>query len=90
MNKNKSISGKIVYKEEIFSGTITFENTINDIKYEEDKIYNKYIIPGFIDLHCHGGNGHDSMEGLKSIKKSRNIICPMVRLLYIQPQLQQI
>ena len=69
MNKNKSISGKIVCKEEIFSGTITFENTINNIKYEEDKIYNKYIIPGFIDLHCHGGNGHDSMEGLKSIKK---------------------
>ena len=27
------------------------------------------IIPGFVDLHCHGGQGFDTMAGLSSIKK---------------------
>lgn len=33
----------------------------------------EYIVPGFIDIHCHGGNGHDAMdstyEALKGISK---------------------
>ena len=69
MNKNKSIRGKIVCEEGIISGTIIFEDIIKDLKYEKGKNYDKYIIPGFIDLHCHGGNGYDSMEGIESIIK---------------------
>ena len=37
-------------------------------KIEKDKNYKNYIVPGFVDLHCHGGNGYDCMEGLDSIK----------------------
>ena len=22
----------------------------------------EYIVPGFIDIHCHGGNGYDTMD----------------------------
>ena len=33
----------------------------------------EYIVPGFIDIHCHGGNGYDTMdstyEALKGISK---------------------
>ena len=33
----------------------------------------EYIVPGFIDIHCHGGNGYDTMdstqEALKEISK---------------------
>ena len=69
MNNVQEISGKIVCDEEIISGTIIFEDIIKDLKSAKDKNYTNYIIPGFIDLHCHGGNGYDSMEGLQSIKK---------------------
>jgi len=39
-----------------------------------DNVYKgKYIVPGFIDIHCHGGNGYDTMdathEALKEISK---------------------
>ena len=30
------------------------------------------IIPGFIDLHCHGGGGFDTMNGIQSIVKMSN------------------
>ena len=33
----------------------------------------EYVVPGFIDIHCHGGNGYDTMdstqEALKEISK---------------------
>ena len=73
MIKTQEISGKIVCGEDIISGTIIFEDIIKDLKSEKDKNYTNYIIPGFIDLHCHGGNGYDSMEGLQSIKKNIGI-----------------
>ena len=69
MNKTREISGKIICGEDIISGTIIFEDIIKDLKSEKDTNYTNYIIPGFIDLHCHGGNGYDSMEGIQSIKK---------------------
>ena len=43
---------------------------INKYKSENTKIIDlkgSTIIPGFIDLHCHGGNGFDTMDGLDSI-----------------------
>jgi len=69
MIKTQEISGKIVCGEDIISGTIIFEDIIKDLKFEKNKNFTNYIIPGFVDLHCHGGNGYDSMEGLESIKK---------------------
>ena len=72
MSKSKSISGKIVIGNEIKSGTIFFKEIINKIIFDEKNSYENYIIPGFIDLHCHGGIGYDSMEGLDSIIKMSN------------------
>ena len=76
MIKTQEISGKIVCGEDIISGTIIFEDIIKNLKFEKNKNYTNYIIPGFVDLHCHGGKGYDSMEGLQSIKKQR--IIPVV------------
>lgn len=67
MSKNLSLSGKIIFEDNLLSGSVYFEDTINEIKIENDKNYDNYIIPGFVDLHCHGGKGCDSMEGLESI-----------------------
>lgn len=52
---NNKISGNIVdiKKEDIYPGTIEFDNKkIIDIK-EEKKDYKNYITPGFIDSHIH-------------------------------------
>ena len=37
------------------------KKTANFVSY--DNIHKgEYIVPGFIDIHCHGGNGHDTMD----------------------------
>ena len=68
MNKNMNkISGKIVANEKIFPGTLHFTDKIIDILESDDIQSSNLIIPGFIDLHCHGGNGFDTMDGLDAI-----------------------
>jgi len=63
------ISGKIINYNESFLGEIIFDNNIKNISKLLDIKDEQYIIPGFIDLHCHGAMGHDTMMGLQSIKK---------------------
>ena len=66
MNK---ISGKIINYNETFLGEVLFDKYIKDINKIESSTFDQYIIPGFVDLHCHGGLNHDTMQGLESIKK---------------------
>jgi len=64
-----SIKGKIINYNESFNGEILFNKQIEKI-YKSEKVDDHVIIlPGFVDLHCHGGNGFDTMEGCESIKK---------------------
>jgi len=39
--------------------------------YKEIDAKGNYLIPGFVDLHCHGGNGYDFMDG--TIKSNEEI-----------------
>ena len=65
MNKN---SGKIINHDGSYIGTIEFSDKIESIDIDIDKQsdFENLIIPGFIDLHCHGGNGFDTMAGFSS------------------------
>ena len=63
------ISGTIINHNSVYDGEIDFDKTIKEIKKNKNNKVNNYIIPGFIDLHCHGGNGFDTMDGWNSIKK---------------------
>ena len=69
MSNINKIAGKIVNYNSSFNGTIFFDNEIQKIENNTNIQSNKIIIPGFIDLHCHGGNGFDVMEGSESIEK---------------------
>ena len=69
MSKNLHLAGKIVIQDKIVNGSIKFNDTISDINIENERNYSNYIVPGFVDLHCHGGNGYDSMEGIDSINQ---------------------
>ena len=62
-----SLKGNIINFDESFSGEIIFDKKINKINRSNLKTDN-FIIPGFIDLHCHGANGFDTMDGWNSIK----------------------
>ena len=64
-----SVKGKIVNYNESFNGEILFNKKIEKIRKEEKVDTNLIILPGYIDLHCHGGNGFDTMDGSESIKK---------------------
>ena len=58
----EEISGNIVdvLNNEIYSGTIFIENgKIKNIQ-RDNKKYQNYIIPGFIDSHIHVESTHDS------------------------------
>ena len=69
MSSLKKVSGKIVNHNEIFCGNISFDNKFQKIDRTKSNNFDQYIIPGFIDLHCHGAINNDTMQGLKSIKK---------------------
>ena len=64
MNK---ISGKIINYNGAYDGTIEFTDKIESINKNDSTNSQNIIIPGFIDLHCHGGNSYDTMAGLQSI-----------------------
>ena len=66
MNK---ISGKIINHNSSYTGTIEFSDKLESINKEKNSDFENIIIPGFVDLHCHGGNGLDTMAGISSIKE---------------------
>ena len=63
----KKISGTIVNYDSTFEGEIEFDDNIQNLKTTKNENSHNYIIPGFIDLHCHGGEGFDTMDGKESI-----------------------
>ena len=67
MTYQNKVSGKIINHNSSFIADLYFSEKINELKINDSHDYNNIIIPGFIDLHCHGGNGFDVMEGSKSI-----------------------
>ncbi|MBQ4317020.1 MAG: N-acetylglucosamine-6-phosphate deacetylase [Clostridia bacterium] len=57
------LSGKVITPDGIIDGSVSFENgLISEIK-EGTAENNYYIAPGFIDIHVHGGGGHDFLDG---------------------------
>ena len=66
-NFNK-VSGKIINYNDSYFGEITFDENILNINNREETNSENDIIPGFVDLHCHGGGGFDTMDGVQSIQ----------------------
>ena len=57
------LSGKIITPQGITEGFVSYENGIIDSVKSEKSENSYYIAPGFIDIHIHGGGGHDFMDG---------------------------
>ena len=69
MTSSNKISGKIINYNDSYPGEIIFDENIISINKIEDKNSKNFIIPGFVDLHCHGGGGFDTMDGVQAIQK---------------------
>ena len=67
MTDQNKVSGKIINYNSSYIGDVYFKEKIIDLKIKDSEDYDNIIIPGFIDLHCHGGNGFDVMGGSQSI-----------------------
>lgn len=65
MSVNKQVHGNVLTEDGWVRGEICFDGRIVDIQGSEaDPARNgeDYILPGFIDLHVHGGGGCDMMD----------------------------
>ena len=70
-------NGKIILPERILEGyDVVIENgIISEITNRKEKnekivdLQNKYLAPGFIDLHTHGAGGYDFMDGTEAAIK---------------------
>src|SRR6266487_3845602 len=72
----KIFNGKIITPYKIINGgtilvtgdtiTVVSESNIETEDAIEINAEGKYIAPGFIDIHVHGGGGHDFMDGTET------------------------
>ncbi len=63
------LSGQIVLPDCVMPGTVRFEESgIQTITPSHDA-GRRYILPGFIDCHVHGGDGADTMDGVAAIRR---------------------
>uniref|UniRef100_UPI00313B4821 amidohydrolase family protein n=1 Tax=Inquilinus sp. OTU3971 TaxID=3043855 RepID=UPI00313B4821 len=64
----KSLEGRILTPHGWVAGRIGFDSHIRSVEPAAGVEDGPMIVPGFIDLHCHGGGGADAMEGEASIR----------------------
>ena len=62
------LSGQILTPRGWHSGELEFDTRILGIR-SKFNAPNRFIVPGFIDVHVHGGGGGDTMDGLEGIQK---------------------
>ncbi|WP_338333119.1 amidohydrolase family protein [Acetobacter sp. LMG 32666] len=61
------LKGHLVLPDRIMPGRIAFAQHMQSIIPDSTAIPERYILPGFIDCHVHGGNGADTMDGVQAI-----------------------
>ena len=57
------LKGRVVTPAGMINGSVEYENGVITAIKEGDPGEGLYVAPGFIDIHVHGGGGHDFMDG---------------------------
>ena len=60
-----TLEGRILSPRGFVRGRLHFSERI--LAVEEAPVEGPYILPGFLDLHVHGGLGADAMEGKEAV-----------------------
>ncbi|MBE7728777.1 N-acetylglucosamine-6-phosphate deacetylase [Komagataeibacter sp. FXV3] len=63
-----NIDGHIVLPDRVMPGRVVFDTSITDVRPLLHNVPDRYILPGFIDAHVHGGDGADTMDGIMAIR----------------------
>ncbi|WP_082780140.1 N-acetylglucosamine-6-phosphate deacetylase [Gluconobacter albidus] len=61
------LEGRIVLRDRVVPGRVDFDSHIRGIV-PRSGVAERYILPGFIDGHVHGGGGADTMDGVAAIE----------------------
>lgn len=68
MNGNPSaLTGQLVLPDRVQAGTVRFGRLISGIE-PGPAAEDRFIVPGFIDVHVHGGGGGDTMDGAGGVR----------------------
>ena len=60
------LRGRIVSPEGVISGTVAFGRRVNELRAGDGA--DRWIVPGLVDLHLHGGGGGDVMAGVDGLR----------------------
>jgi N-acetylglucosamine-6-phosphate deacetylase len=61
------LTGRILSSRGWFDGELLFSDKIEAFKGKQE-VKERYIVPGFVDVHVHGGDGGDTMDGANGIR----------------------
>jgi N-acetylglucosamine-6-phosphate deacetylase len=64
----EQIEGRIVTDRGLVRGRLRFGAAIEAIEPDEGAAADRLVVPGFVDLHVHGGGGADVMEGAEAVR----------------------
>ncbi|KGQ21878.1 N-acetylglucosamine-6-phosphate deacetylase [Thermus filiformis] len=62
----KTLEGRILTARGLLEGRLVFSDRIQAL--EEGPMEGPYILPGFLDLHVHGGGGYEAMAGREGVE----------------------
>ncbi len=62
------IEGRIVTPSGVVRGRLVFSTAIQAIEPDERVTADRLVVPGFVDLHVHGGGGADVMDGADGVR----------------------
>ena len=68
MTERTVIDGRIVTPDGVVQGRLSFTTEILAIELDTGVTGERLIVPGFVDLHVHGGGGADVMEGAEAVR----------------------
>jgi N-acetylglucosamine-6-phosphate deacetylase len=62
------IAGRIVTPDGVVRGRLVFAAAIEAIEPDDGVTADRLVVPGFVDLHVHGGGGADVMDGADAVR----------------------
>ena len=66
---NASLSGQVLLPSGLEPAELHFGEAITGVERSGRAPADRFIVPGFIDVHVHGGGGADTMEGADGVRK---------------------
>ncbi len=63
------LDGRILTPDGWCPGRLTFAGTIEAVAARADVPEDRFVLPGFVDLHVHGGGGADGMAGEAALRQ---------------------